>query len=156
MSTVLHTIHVVLAGIWLGGVVFTTMVVSPALKQIKWSEAERVAVRSTIGRQYARVAGVSLVLLLVFALLDGTFGGFGADLYAEYALLAVLFGLTALHGVYFGPRLVELAEAEKRAQSAESARAHAERRRRLQERSLRVSWLNILISTAVMVLAVGA
>ncbi len=156
MSTVLHTIHVVLAGIWLGGVVFTTMVVSPALKQIKWSEAERVAVRSTIGRQYARMAGVSLVLLLVFALLDGTFGGFGADLYTEYALLAALFGLTALHGVYFGPRLVELAEAEKGAESAESARAQAERRRRLQERSLRVSWLNILISTAVMVLAVGA
>ena len=41
MSTAIHTLHVVLAGVWLGGVLFTTLVVSPALKAMKWSEAER-------------------------------------------------------------------------------------------------------------------
>jgi hypothetical protein len=30
MSTLVHTLHVILAGAWLGGVVFTTAVVSPA------------------------------------------------------------------------------------------------------------------------------
>jgi putative copper export protein len=36
MSTLVHTLHVILAGTWLGGVVFTTAVVSPALKAMKW------------------------------------------------------------------------------------------------------------------------
>ena len=53
MSEIFHVLHVVLAGVWLGGVVFTTAVVSPALKAMNWSETERVGVRSAVGRQYA-------------------------------------------------------------------------------------------------------
>lgn len=43
MGAAIHTLHVLLAGVWLGGVVFTTLVVSPAFKGMKWSEAEREA-----------------------------------------------------------------------------------------------------------------
>ena len=111
LDAIVHTLHVVLAGAWLGGVVFTTTVVSPALKLMGWDEAERARLRTVIGRQYARVGTANLVLLLVFALLEGAFSGFGPALYSEYALLAVLFGLVASHGAYFGRRLVELAEA---------------------------------------------
>ena len=75
-----HTVHVLLAGAWFGGVVFMTFVLSPALKAIKWGEAERVGVRAVIGRRYARVAGVNLALLVVFALMDGIFGGLGVSL----------------------------------------------------------------------------
>ncbi len=46
-----HTIHVVLAGAWPGGVLFTAFVVSPALEVMKWVEAERVGVRAEIGRR---------------------------------------------------------------------------------------------------------
>jgi len=152
----LHVTHVVLAGVWLGGVVFTTVVVSPAFKAMKWSEAERIAARSAIGRRYARVGSANLVLLLLFAVLDGIFGGFGPGLYAEYALLLSLFGLVGLHGAYFGRRLARLAEAEREAGSEEAARSFAERRRSLQNISLKVSWLTLLVSVAVMVLAVEA
>jgi hypothetical protein len=76
---------------------------------------------------------------LVFALLEGTLSGFGFALYAEYALLAVLFGLVATHGAYFGRRLVELAEARKEAGDSEKAQMLALRRRRLQWHSFRVS-----------------
>ena len=148
--------HVILAGVWLGGLVFTTFVVSPALKVMKWDGAERVAVRSAIGRHYARVGSVNLGLLLLFALLDGVFGGFGAALYAEYTLLLVLFGLVAAHGAYFGRRLAKLAGAEREAESEEAARSFAERRRSLQKVSSRVSWVSLLVSTAVAVLATGA
>jgi uncharacterized membrane protein len=151
-----HLTHVMLAGVWLGGLVFTIFVVSPALKAMKWPEAERVAVRSAIGRHYARVGSVNLGLLLLFAILDGVFGGFGAALYAEYALLVVLFGLVAAHGAYFGRRLAKLAEAEREAGSAEEARTFAGRRRSLQRVSSRVSWVSLLVSAAVMVLAAGA
>jgi uncharacterized membrane protein len=107
---VLRTVHVLSAGAWLGGVVFTAFVVSPPLKAMKWSEAERV--RPKIGNRYAKVGTVNLVLLPVFAVLCGFVGGFGALPYAEYALMVVLFGLVAAHGAFFGRRLRVLAEAE--------------------------------------------
>ena len=153
---IFHLTHVVLAGVWLGGLVFTTFVVSPALKAMKWPEAERVAVRSAIGRHYVRVGSINLGLLLLFAVLDGVIGGFTPALYAEYALLLVLFCLVAAHGAYFGRRLVKLAEAEREAESEEAARSFAERRRSLQRVSSRVSFLSLLVSTAVMILATGA
>ena len=154
LGAIFQLVHVVLAGVWLGGVVFTTAVVSPAFMAMKWSEAERVAARSAIGRRYARVGSANLILLLLFAVLDGIFAGFGPGLYAEYVLLLSLFGLVALHGAYFGRRLARLAEAEREAGGAEAARSFAERRRSLQKISLRVSWLNLLVSIVVMVLAI--
>ncbi len=99
--------------------VFTTAVVSPAMKAMKWTEAERVAVRSVIGKQYARVGSANLALLALLAILEGLAAGFGTVFYLEYVLLAVLFGLVGVHGAYFGRRLVGLAEAEKRARSRE-------------------------------------
>src|SRR5919107_3152874 len=153
LDVIAYTLHVILAGAWLGGVVFTTTVVSPALKSMGWDEAERARVRSVIGRQYAKVGTANLVLLMVLALLEGALSGFGLALYSEYALLVVLFGLVASHGAYFGRRLVELAEARKEAEDSDKAQMLALRRRRLQRLSFRISMLNILISTVVMVLA---
>jgi hypothetical protein len=49
-----------------------------------------------------------------------------------------------------------LARAEREASTKEQARAIAGRRRSLQRVSLRVSYLNLLASTAVLVLAIGA
>jgi uncharacterized membrane protein len=156
LNAIVHTLHVISAGAWQGGVVFTTTVVSPALKSMGWNEAEQARVRSVIGHQYAKVGTANLVLLLVFALLEGALSGFGPILYSEYALLVVLFGLVASHGAYFGRRLVELAEARKEARDSEKAQMLALRRRRLQRLSFGVSMLNILISAVVMILAAYA
>ncbi len=156
MNVAIHTLHVILAGMWLGGVVFTTAVVSPALKAMKWAEAERVRVRSVIGRRYARVGGANLVLLLIFAFLDGLAAGFGAIFYAEYTLLLVLFSLVVAHGAYFGRKLVNLAEAEQSAKSPEEAASFADRRSTLQWVSSKVSWLDLAVSVAVVVLAVNS
>jgi uncharacterized membrane protein len=156
LDAIAHTLHVILAGAWLGGVVFTTTVVSPALKSMGWDEAERARVRSVIGRQYAKVGTANLVFLLVFAFLEGALSGFGPALYSEYALLAVLFALVASHGAYFGRRLVELAEARKEAKCSEKAQMLALRQRRLQRLSFGISMLNILISAVVVVLATYA
>jgi uncharacterized membrane protein len=156
LDAIVHMLHVILAGTWLGGIVFTTTVVSPALKSMGWDDAERARVRSVIGRQYAKVGSANLVLLLVIALLEGALSGFGTALYLEYALLVVLFGLVASHGAYFGRRLVELAEAQKGAGASEKARVLALRRRRLQRLSYWISMLNILVSAAVLTLATYA
>lgn len=156
---IVHTLHVVLAGMWFGGVVFTTFVVSPALKAMKWSEAERVGVRSMIGKRYARVGTVNLVLLLLFAVLDGLFAGYSVALYAEYGLLVALFGLVALHGAYFGRRMRKLAEEERKAsdiQDEKGASSLADKRRSLQRLSFGVSVLDLAVSLAVAVLAILA
>jgi uncharacterized membrane protein len=156
LDAIIHTLHVILAGTWLGGVVFTTTVVSPALKSMGWDEAEQTRVRAVIGRQYAKVGTANLALLLALALLEGALSGFGSTLYSEYALLAVLFGLVASHGAYFGRRLVELAKARKVAEDSEKARILALRRRKLQRLSFGISMLNVLVSTAVVILATYA
>jgi uncharacterized membrane protein len=155
LSTIIHTLHILLAGSWLGGVIFTTVIVSPALKMMEWGEAERVKVRSIIGRRYAQVGGMNLALLLVFAFLEGLTAGFGAIFYAEYALLLVLFGLVAAHGAYFGRKLVSLAEAERMVESLETAASLAEQRRALQRVSGKVSMLDIAVSVVIMVLAIN-
>lgn len=156
MVLIADTVHVLLAGAWLGGVMFTTFVVSPALKAMKWDEAERVEVRAVIGRRYALIGGVNLALLAVFALTDGIFGGFGAALYAECALLPLLFGLVAAHGAFFGRRVAALAEAERRSTDAEEIASFARRRRSLQRLSLKVSWVNLAVSATVAALAANA
>ena len=156
MSALVHTMHAVLAGTWLGGVLFTTFVVSPALAAMKWDGAERVLVRSAIGRRYAKVGTANLALLAIFAALDGILDGFTASLYAEYALLLTVAALVALHGAYFGKRLAELAAAEQEAQNPDTATTLAARRRSLQELSLRVSHLDLLVSAVVAILAVNA
>jgi uncharacterized membrane protein len=155
LGTIVHTLHILLAGTWLGGVVFTTFVLSPALKAMKWSAPERVEVRSAIGKHYAWVGTTNLALLLVFAVLDGVLRGFGALLYAEYALVVLLFGLVAAHGAYFARRLKKLAGDENRASSTEEACSLAKQRRALQKVSFGISMLDLVVSAAVVVLAVG-
>jgi uncharacterized membrane protein len=155
-ETAVHVVHVILAGVWLGGVLFTSMVVSPALKEMKWPDAERVRVRSTIGRHYARFGGANLALLLLFAVLDGLMQELGPVFYAEYALVVVLFGLSAAHGAYFGRRLTLLAENERKATDTEEAAKIAEERRSLGKLSLRFSQTNLVVSAAVAILAASA
>ena len=156
MEEILHTAHAVLAGTWLGTVVFTAFVVSPAFEKMKWDEPERVLVRSKIGRRYAKVGGANLALLAVFAVLDGATGGFDLILYAELVLLVAVIGLVAVHGAYFGKRLAALAAEERKAANPETAAELAGRRRSLQRLSLRVSRLDLVLSAVVAVLAVNA
>lgn len=155
MGASVHTLHALLAGVWLGGVIFTTLVVSPAFKGMKWSETERVAARSAVGRQYAKVGTTNLVLLLVFSFLDGVVRGFGAVVYVEYGLLVLLCVLVGMHGAYFGRRLAELAGAERRAECVEEARKLAGQRHELQRLSFSISLLDVVVSTMVVILAIN-
>lgn len=75
---VIHAVHILLAGLWVGGLVFTASVVSPAFRRMEWTPAERIAVRSEVGRQYSRVARPNLALLFLVALADWLPAGLGA------------------------------------------------------------------------------
>ena len=143
MNSILHIIHVLAAGIWLGGLVFTTVVVSPAFKRMKWSPAERVAVRSEVGRQYSKVARANLLVLLLAALDDWAVRGWSAVGWIEIGLIAAVIVLSELHAQVFAPRL---------GQAARSGDEKA--RRRALRISVGVSMFNLLLSFVIAVLAV--
>jgi putative copper export protein len=154
----LHTVHVLLAGIWLGCLVFTTLVVSPALRRMEWRESERVLVRSRIGRQFMWLANPLLALLVLFLLLDGLTAPLPVGRLVRFLIeLGLVLGIAALagsHGLIFGRRLRDLAAQEAEA-PAEVALRLATARHRVQRISFSVSIVDLASSLAVAILAVN-
>lgn len=143
IEAVVHTVHLLAAGIWLGGLVFTTTVVSPAFKSMTWTPEERTAVRSAVGRQYAKVANVNLAVLLIAAIIDAVSRHWAAASLLEIVLVVVILILAGLHGLVFAPRLAAAAREQRH-----------DDRARLLRLSISISMLNLLLSVIVMVLAI--
>lgn len=144
IEVIVHIVHLLAAGIWLGGLVFTTIVVSPAFKAMSWTPAERMTVRSAVGRQYTKVANVNLILLLIFAIADAAFRGCSMVRGIEIVLVIVILILAMLHGLVFAPRLTAAAQEGRHDDRAKLLRL-----------SIGISMLNLLLSFVVMVLAIG-
>lgn len=104
----LNLLEVLIAGVWLGAYLFTTLVVSPALKFLPLSDAERIRTRSAIGRRYGRLAGPLLLIWLLVLVLQG----FGAWMLVRSGLLVVLAVAVGAHGYIVGSRMNALAERE--------------------------------------------
>lgn len=138
--SIIHTIHVLAAGIWLGGLVFTASVVTPAFKRMKWTPVERIAVRSEVGRQYSKIARVNLLILLLAAIFDTAARNFW-----EIALIVVVFVLSELHALVLAPRLGAAARSGNEIARKKSLRV-----------SVSVSMLNLLLSLVVAILAIGS
>lgn len=154
LSPYFHAAAAVLAGTWLGCLVFTTLVVSPALKGTEWPETTRVLVRSRIGRQFRRLANPLLVLLaaaIVLAGLTSSLSGWSLARFVAQLVLLVLLGvLAAAHGFFLGTRLQRLAAAEEKGADVDAARAA---RRRLQRLSFAVSIADLVVSLFLAILA---
>lgn len=143
MLLLVHVLHVLAAGIWLGGLVFTTTVVSPAFKRIEWSPSQRIAVRSEIGKQYSIVARFNLLILVGMALIDYAQRGWNDLGCIELTLIIIVLILSELHARVFAPRLGKASRA-----GDEVARSKALRI------SITVSMLNLLLSFAIASLAI--
>lgn len=139
--SVVHAVHILLAGLWVGGLAFTSAVVSPAFKRMEWTPAERIAVRSEVGRQYSKVARLNLATLLLAALADWLPAGLGTVAIVEIGLILLVVFLSQLHARYYAPRL------------AQAARAQSPDRAKLLRVSVGVSMLNLSLSVALVVLS---
>ena len=144
IEVIVHIVHVLAAGIWLGGLVFTTIVVSPAFKAMSWTPAERMAVRSAVGRQYTKVANPNLILLVIFATADAALRGWSMARGIEIVLAIIIANLAVLHGLVFAPRLGAAARENRHDDRAKLLRL-----------SIGISMLNLLLSFVVMILAIG-
>lgn len=151
-----HTAAAVLAGTWFGCLVFTTLVVSPALKGLEWPETTRVLVRSRIGRQFRRLANPLLVLLAIAVILTGlssSLSGWSLARFVGQLVLLVLLGLlAAAHGFFLGTRLQRLATAEESERNHDVAAARSARHR-LQRLSFAVSMADLVVSLLLVILA---
>lgn len=154
-----HTAAAVLAGTWVGCLVFTTFVVSPALEGPEWPEPTRVLVRSQIGRRFRRLANPLLVLLAIGVVLAGITsppsGWLLAGFVAQLVLLLLLGVLAGAHGFFLGTRLQRLAAAEQSGADWDVVRARTARHR-LQRLSFAVSVADLAVSLLLAILAATA
>lgn len=111
-TALLGALEALLAGVWLGGYLFTTFVVTPALKSLPLRDAERIRTRSVIGRRYGRLAAPLLLIWLGVLFMEGWLQGFEPWTFVRLGLLAVLAGTVGVHGAYVGRRLDALAARE--------------------------------------------
>ncbi len=139
-SSIIHIIHLLAAGIWLGGLVFTASVVTPAFKRMNWTPVDRIAVRSEVGRQYSVIARVNLLILLFAAIFDAS-----ARNWAEIALIILVIALSELHALVFAPRLGVAARSGDQIARKKALRV-----------SVSVSMMNLFLSLVVAVLAIGS
>jgi len=139
----LHAVHTLSAGVWLGGLVFTTVVVSPAFKRMEWEPSERFAVRSEVGRQYSKVARVNLLALLVFAGVDWSMRGWSPLGWSELLAILVVVALAQVHACVAAPRLGRVLGS-----GDEAARIAALRL------TISVSMATLVLSAAIAVLAI--
>jgi putative copper export protein len=142
MNFAIHAIHILAASIWLGGLTFTLLVVSPAFKRMNWTPPERIAVRSEVGRQYSKIARPNLTILLFALIADWSLHGWSAAGWSELALTVLIIGLAEAHAGIFVPRLARAAR-----EGADELRA------RLLRISIGVSLLNVLLSIGLVILA---
>lgn len=133
----LTNLEILLAGIWVGSYLFTTLIVSPGLASLPLEPANRVTIRSAIGRLYGRYAVLLLLTWLVLLILQGLSGW----ILARFMLLIALTCMIGLHGYVYGSRLQLLA-----AREAAGEVTAALERTKLQQISARVTPVSLVLS----------
>jgi putative copper export protein len=154
---VIRALHLIGAAVWAGGLVFLALAVAAARRTL--ADADRVAFFRALGRRFAIVGGVALLMLIATGsemtsdrdawgtLGEGTYG---KTLLAKLILVGVVIVLTLVHSLIQGPALSRL-----RAQALERTDDEA-LQRRIRTKAAQagvVSLLTLLATLAILVLA---
>jgi uncharacterized membrane protein len=112
MAIVLVWLHLLAAVVWIGGMVFLSLVLVPTLKQEPFAAQRGLLIKTAAGRFRALVWGSVLVLLATGPLLALNRGlpladpsGWPWIFSVKVALVILLLALTAAHDFWLGPRL---------------------------------------------------
>jgi putative copper export protein len=156
-DTIVRSLHLVSAAVWAGGLVFLGVAVGAARRTL--SDDARIAFFRAIGRRFAVVGGVALLLLIATGTDmasdrevwgDLTDTSYGKTLLAKLVVVGLVIVLTIVHSVVQGPALSRLRErAAERPDDAELAAVIRSRSRWAGA----VSGLNLLATLAILVLA---
>lgn len=146
-------LHLVAAMVWIGGMVFLSLVLAPALKQEPFAVQRGDLIR-TVGLRFRAVVWSSIGVLLTTgpALMAargwslGAPGGWPAVLVAKLVLVTIVLALAAAHDFFIGPRVSRLLRAP------DPSRVESDR--------LRIAWsswlprLSLVLALAVLAAAV--
>ncbi len=113
------TVHILAAFVWIGGMLFLTLVAALALRGVEPSVRARVF--SLVGRQFRWVGWVCIAVLIVTGIFNLRYYGvgleqltfasfwstpFGSRLAIKGVLVVVMLALSALHDFMLGPRSI--------------------------------------------------
>ena len=145
MYLTLVTLHLLSAVVWLGGMLFLGLVITPALRGRP--PAERATLLHLVGRRFLKIGWTALGVLLVTGAVLWSLRGFVLTpvLIAKLALVVVILLLSLLHDFLLGPRLV--AELQKGGEGKEVLR--------LRRRVALLARLNVLLALMVLILGVA-
>jgi copper resistance protein D len=131
-------IHVIAATIWVGGMLFLTLVVVPWLRGP--GRATGLAFLRESGRRFRHIAWICFALLIVTGAFNLSMRGvslasfidtgwlgssFGRLVLLKLGFFAVVLLLSALHDFVIGPRAAAALEADPRSAAAQSLRRRA-------------------------------
>ena len=102
----LVTLHLLAAVVWIGGMLFLGLVLTPVLRN--QPPAERAALLSAVGRRFLKIGWTALGVLLLTGPILWSLRGFQIThaLAMKFILVAVIVYLSILHDFSLGPRLV--------------------------------------------------
>ncbi len=145
MYLTLVTLHVLGAVVWIGGMLFLGLVLTPILR--RFPAPERAALLSAVGRRFLKIAWTTLAVLLVTGPILWSLRAFQITpaLGLKLILVVVILYLSILHDFSLGPRLI--AHLEHGRQGDETLR----RRRRVAF----LARLTTLLAVVVLILGVA-
>lgn len=113
------TIHIIAATVWVGSLIFMSLILVPALRSMK-DPALMSRMIQGVGRRYKWIGWISLIVLLITGYLNLHFRGitmtmmsmstfwdssFGKTLAAKLILFAIIILLSLVHDFIAGPKL---------------------------------------------------
>jgi copper resistance protein D len=152
VNLVVLSVHLFAAVIFIGGSFFLWLIVMPGLRDVTRDEAERMRIVGRLSKAFGTLTEALLAVLVLtgiynaswylpsFGALFSTYGGM--LLLVKSILVAVLIALVSVHGAYYGRKIVEMAR-EGRFDEVE----------RLRKRSRPISYVNLALMAAILVLA---
>ncbi len=145
ISLFLVTLHLLGAVIWIGGMLFLSLVLTPVLRARP--PGERAALLSAVGRRFLKVGWTALGTLLLTGPTLWALRGFQITpaLAIKLILVAAILYLSVLHDFFLGPRLV--AHLERGGEE--------ERTLQLRRRVALLARLNVLFAIVVLVLGLA-
>lgn len=155
IDTIVLWIHLFSAVIFVGGSFFIWLVVMPASHRFAKDEAERTQMVGKIAKDFARITNPTLAILVLTGIYNISwylpsyqdlfaFQTYGEKvLFIKAVLVVILIILIYAHGLYYGKKIVELAQ-ERNVEGLKAVR----------KRSRIISYANLALMVAILILAV--
>ncbi|MHB2035367.1 MAG: CopD family protein [Nitrososphaerales archaeon] len=153
-DTIILWIHLFSAVIFVGGSFFIWLVVMPASHRFAKDESERTQIVGKIAKDFARITNPTLIILVLTGMYNiswylpsyqdlFTFQTYDEKvLFIKVVLVAILIVLIYAHGLYYGKKIVKLAQ-ERNVEGLKAVR----------KRSRIISFANLALMVAILVLA---